>query len=102
MLIVMQFDFETKESAECFVGYVSKNENFFSVTKEIQNFCKPSHACTDMGRPREFQEGEGPRIQDNRHMKVVRLSALRTGRLYLLMLLSFRARALVRPEELCQ
>ena len=29
-----------------------------------------------------FQEGEAPRFQDNRHMKVVRLSALRTGRLY--------------------
>jgi len=29
-----------------------------------------------------FQEVEGPRFQDNRHMKVVRLSALSTGRLY--------------------
>ena len=29
-----------------------------------------------------FQEVEIPRFQDNRHMKVVRLSALRTGRLY--------------------
>ena len=29
-----------------------------------------------------FQEVEAPRFQDNRHMKVVRLSALRTGRLY--------------------
>jgi len=33
-------------------------------------------------RPRGFQEVEAPRFQDNRHMKVVRLSALRTGRLY--------------------
>jgi hypothetical protein len=33
-------------------------------------------------RPRRFQEVEAPRFQDNRHMKVVRLSALRTGRLY--------------------
>ena len=31
---------------------------------------------------RGFQEVEAPRFQDNRHMKVVRLSALRTGRLY--------------------
>ena len=30
-----------------------------------------------------FQEAEVPRFQDNRHMKVVKLSALRTGRLYL-------------------
>ena len=29
-----------------------------------------------------FQEVEAPRLQDNRHMKVVRLSALRTGRFY--------------------
>ena len=33
-------------------------------------------------RPRGFQEVEAPRFQDSRHMKVVRLSALRTGRLY--------------------
>jgi len=29
-----------------------------------------------------FQEVEAPRFQDNRYMKVVRLSGLRTGRLY--------------------
>jgi hypothetical protein len=33
-------------------------------------------------RPLGFQEVEAPRFPDNRHMKVVRLSALRTGRLY--------------------
>ena len=33
-------------------------------------------------RPRGFQEVEALRFQDNRHTKVVRLSALRTGRLY--------------------
>jgi len=32
--------------------------------------------------PERFQEDEAPRFQDNRHMKVVRLSALRTGHLY--------------------
>jgi len=37
---------------------------------------------TGLDRPRGFQEGEAPRFQDNRHMKVVRLSALRTGPLY--------------------
>ena len=35
-----------------------------------------------MDRPWGFQEAEAPRFQDNRHMKVVRLSALRNGRLY--------------------
>ena len=29
-----------------------------------------------------LQEVEAPRFLDNRHLKVVRLSALRTGRLY--------------------
>jgi len=35
-----------------------------------------------MDRPRGFQDDEVPRLKDNRHVKVVRLSALRTGRLY--------------------
>jgi hypothetical protein len=37
---------------------------------------------TGLGRPLGLQEVEAPRFLDNRHMKVVRLSALRTGRHY--------------------
>ena len=37
---------------------------------------------TSLDRPWGFQEIEAPRFQDNQHMKVVRLSALRTGRVY--------------------
>ena len=33
-------------------------------------------------RPKGFQKIEALRFQDSQHMKVVRLSALRTGRLY--------------------
>jgi hypothetical protein len=33
-------------------------------------------------RPRQAQEVQAPRFQDSRHMKVVRLSALRIGCLY--------------------
>jgi hypothetical protein len=37
---------------------------------------------TGLDRPLGFQEVKAPRFIDNRHMKVVRLSALHTGRLY--------------------
>ena len=54
----------------------------------------------------EFQQVEAPRFQDNRHMKVVRLSALRTDRLYHQVLFSVRGwfdpRIIVRPEGSCQ
>jgi len=43
---------------------------------------KQSNPMTGPDRTWRFQEAEAPRFQDNRHMKVVRLSALRTGRLY--------------------
>ena len=41
-----------------------------------------SNPITDLDRPRRLQEVEAPRFHDIRHMKVKRLSALRTGRLY--------------------
>ena len=41
-----------------------------------------SNPITGLDRPRGVQEVEAPRFQDNAHMKVVRLSALRTGSLY--------------------
>ena len=41
-----------------------------------------TNPITDLDRPRGFQKVEAPRFQDNRHMKVTRLSALRPRRLY--------------------
>ena len=57
-------------------------------------------------RPWGFQEVEAPRFQDRRHMKVVRLSAVQTDRLYPSRNISVRGwvdpRAIVRPEGLFQ
>jgi hypothetical protein len=43
---------------------------------------RQSNPMTGLDRTWGFQEAGAPRFQDNRHMKVVRLSALHTGRLY--------------------
>jgi hypothetical protein len=42
-----------------------------------------SNPIRSLDRPLGFHEVEAPRFLDNPHMKVVRLSALRIGRLYL-------------------
>ena len=53
-----------------------------------------------------FREAEAPRFQYNRHMKVVRLSAVCTGYLYhqeiFLILISVWGWIIVRPKGLCQ
>jgi hypothetical protein len=55
--------------------------NLLQPSRSVQA-CTASNPITGLDRPLRFQEIEAPRFLDNRQMKVVRLSALRTGRLY--------------------
>jgi len=76
------------------------------------NFClwKVKHSLSCLDRPWGFQEVEAASFHDSQHMKIVRLSAIRTGNLYpqeiFLVLLSLGGwvdpRALVQLEGLCQ
>jgi len=68
-----------------------------------------SNPVTGLDRPWGFQEVEAPRFQDSWHMKVVRLLALRTDRLYpsrkyswCSFLLEAESTPGVWPERLCQ
>ena len=56
-----------------------KFESSFTSRMQYKNKAVPLHTWTG---PWGFQEAEAPKFQDNRHKKVARLSALRTGRLY--------------------
>jgi hypothetical protein len=79
------------------------------VTSEAKYFFK-SYSITGVNRALGFQESEALSFQENRHMKVIWLSALRTGRLYSpenipgthFISGSVDPRTTLQPEELCQ
>ena len=55
---------------------------WFAGSQASHVFLSGSNPITGLDRTWGFQEFEAPRLQDNRNMKVVSLSALRIGRLY--------------------
>jgi len=52
------------------------------IYRHILSFFFFFNPITGLDRPWGFQEVEAPRFQDSGHMKVIKLSALRIGRLY--------------------
>ena len=55
-------------------------ETYVRIIRNI--YIKQNNPITGLDKPWGLHEFEAPRFQDNRHTKVARLSALRTGRLY--------------------
>jgi hypothetical protein len=94
----------TKPPAAHSLPKPAPNSSIGSTNNAIKKV-KQSH-YTGLDRPWGFQQVEAPRFKDNRHMNVVKLSDLCTGRLYpqeiFLVLISVRGcvdlRTIVWPE----
>jgi hypothetical protein len=59
---------------------IHRNQPYFKASSIKKK--RSSSPITGLDRPTGFQEVEAPGFLDNRRLKVVRLSALRTGRVY--------------------
>jgi hypothetical protein len=73
---------QKKTVAEFFRHRSGATKSYCRTRSAVEAERGKSNPITGLGRPFGFQEVEAPRFQDNRHMKVVTLSALRTGHLY--------------------
>jgi len=62
---------------------MSWQEGIYAAQIMLSSVAKLSNPITGLDSPRGFQEVEASRFQDSWHIKVVRLSALCTGHLYL-------------------
>jgi hypothetical protein len=80
---VSQFRWQRKAKQNNKLKLKVKKVNFHSTAAfVIYIYIFFFNPITDLDRPSGFQKVEAPRFQDNRHKKVARLSALRTGHLY--------------------
>jgi hypothetical protein len=64
----------------------------------LNPFVQKNNPITGLDRPRHFQEVKAPTFQDSWHMKIVRLSALCPGLLYLPFLLDLESTSV--PESI--
>jgi len=85
-LRVRNFEFSKplilRQNCECRKKYTHTHTHTHTHKHLIRQETKKSNHFTGLHRPTGLQEVEAPRIQDNRHTEVVRLSAPRTGRIY--------------------
>ena len=70
------------EPWRCTIASAYSNANHLNEPMLLLAQVEVKYPITGLYKRWEFQEFEAPRIHDNRRMKLVRLSALWTGRLY--------------------
>jgi hypothetical protein len=84
LLNIQGFKTHSTTSRDAHTFYKGFPSEIMTVREVVLNDASgKSFPATGLERPLGFQEVEAPEFLDNRYMKVVRLSAPRTGRFYL-------------------